>query len=68
MSKIHWTLVAEFPSQTNLVIACRQLDYLNIRYDLRREPGVQQLWVADEALIPQVIKILQLTVEEQDAS
>ena len=68
MSKIHWTLVAEFPSQTNLVIACRQLDYLNIRYELRREPGVQQLWVADEALIPQVIKILQLTVEEPDAS
>ncbi|MCB1668337.1 MAG: rhomboid family intramembrane serine protease [Porticoccaceae bacterium] len=54
--------MAEFPAEANLVIACRQLDYLNIRYDLRRSSGVQQLWVANPEQVDQVVQILQITV------
>lgn len=56
-----WTLVAEFTAETNLVAACRQLDYRKIRYQLRRDTG-QQLWVADPEQVDTVLRILSLVI------
>ena len=62
MTEPQWTLVAEFAADVSLVMACRQLDFMKIRYDIRRSPGVQQLWVNSPEDADAIMKILQMTV------
>lgn len=58
MSQDSWTLVAEYKPDIDLVEICRQLDYLNIRYRVRRDSGMQELWIAEPAQLETVLKVI----------
>ncbi len=65
MSQDTWTLIAEYKPEIDLVVICRQLDYLKIRYRIRRNGHSQELWIADPSQLETVLKVMAFSERSQ---